>query len=176
MYVDVGDRAPYDRDSLDRVIAHLDQQMAIHRKRSFAEKARVLDDFQKSRDILLRVRQAGGLPSGGVPDAWIDDNSPTAAIDPSRRTHREDELSQFLQPLPATTPAEALKTFESADGFSMQLVAAEPLVQSPVAAAFDADGNLYVAEMRDYPYKPKPGGRPPRGATVARPRRRRPVR
>ena len=45
-------------------------------------------------------------------------------------------------------------------GFAMQLVAAEPLVQSPVAAAFDADGNLYVAEMRDYPYKPKPGGRP----------------
>ena len=42
----------------------------------------------------------------------------------------------------------------------MELVAAEPLVQSPVAAAFDADGNLYVAEMRDYPYKPKPGGKP----------------
>ena len=39
----------------------------------------------------------------------------------------------------------------------MELVAAEPMVQSPVAAAFDADGNLYVGEMRDYPYKPKPG-------------------
>ena len=34
------------------------------------------------------------------------------------------------------------------------------MVQSPVAAAFDADGNLYVAEMRDYPYKPKPGSAP----------------
>ncbi len=33
-------------------------------------------------------------------------------------------------------------------------------MQSPVAAAFDADGSLYVGEMRDYPYKPKPGGRP----------------
>ena len=42
----------------------------------------------------------------------------------------------------------------------MELVAAEPLVQSPVAAAFDADGNLYVAEMRDYPYKPRPGKTP----------------
>ena len=52
----------------------------------------------------------------------------------------------------------SLKTFETVDGFRMELVAAEPLVQSPVAAAFDADGNLYVAEMRDYPYKPKPGG------------------
>ena len=61
-------KAPYDRDSLDRLVARIDQQMAVHRKRSFAEKARVLDDFQKSRDILLRIRQTGGLPAGGVPD------------------------------------------------------------------------------------------------------------
>ena len=71
--------------------------MAVHRKRSFAEKARVLDDFQKSRDILLRIRQAGGLPAGGVPDDWINDNPATAGIDPSRRSHREEELSEFLQ-------------------------------------------------------------------------------
>ena len=58
------------------------------------------------------------------------------------------------------TPDEALKTFETVDGFRMELVAAEPMVQSPVAASFDADGNLYVAEMRDYPYKPKPGKTP----------------
>src|SRR4029453_6205749 len=49
---------------------------------------------------------------------------------------------------------------ETVDNFRMELVAAEPMVQSPVAAAFDADGNLYVAEMRDYPYKPKPGNKP----------------
>ena len=103
VYVDIGDKAPYNRDSLDRVIAHLDQQMAIHRKRSFAEKARVLDDFQKSRDILLRIRQAGGLPAGGVPDAWIDDNSPTAAIDPSRR----DAPGRRAEPVPATAAGNA---------------------------------------------------------------------
>ena len=61
VYVHLDDKAPYDRDSLDRLVARIDQQMAMHRKRSFAEKARVLDDFQKSRDILLRIRQAGGL-------------------------------------------------------------------------------------------------------------------
>ncbi len=49
------------------------------------------------------------------------------------------------------------------DGFRIEPVASEPLIQSPVAAAFDADGNLYVAEMRDYPYKPRPG-RTPLGA------------
>ena len=132
--------------------------MAAHRKRSFAEKARVLDYFQKSRDIMLRIRQAGGLPEGGAPDSWFEGDRAIADIDPSRRVHRDEELARFLEPLAAKTPEEALKTFEAVDGFQMQLVAAEPLVQSPVAAAFDADGNLYVAEMRDYPYKPKPGG------------------
>ena len=101
VYVDIGDKAPYDRDSLDHLIARLDQQMAMHRKRSFAEKARVLDDFQKSRDILLRIRQAGGLPAGGVPADWIDDR-PTAAIDPSRRAHR----GRRADPVPATVAGE----------------------------------------------------------------------
>ena len=159
VYVHLNGKAPYDRDSLDQLVARLDQQLAVHRKRSFAEKARVLDDFQKSRDILLRIRNTGGLPADGVPESWIEDVT-AVAIDPSRRTHTDEELTRFLQPLPAKPPDESLKTFELTDGFRMELVAAEPLVQSPVAAAFDADGNLFVAEMRDYPYKPKPGRTP----------------
>jgi putative membrane-bound dehydrogenase-like protein len=159
VYVHLNSKAPYDRDSLDHLVGRIDQQMVIHRKRTFAAKARVLDDFQKSRDILLRVRNAGGLSTTGVPDDWVDDMT-AAAVDPSRRSHTDEELTRFLQPLSATAPEESLKTFETVDGFRMELVAAEPLVQSPVAAAFDADGNLYVAEMRDYPYKPKPGRAP----------------
>ncbi len=108
---------------------------------------------------MLRIRNTGGLPADGVPDDWIEDVT-AVAIDPSRRTHTDEELTRFLQPLPAKPPDESLKTFELTDGFRMELVAAEPLVQSPVAAAFDADGNLFVAEMRDYPYKPKPGRTP----------------
>ena len=64
--------------------------MAAHRKRSFAEKARVLDYFQKSRDILLRIRQAGGLPAGGIPDPWIEDGPAAARIDPSLRMHQDE--------------------------------------------------------------------------------------
>ncbi|HZW31529.1 MAG TPA: PVC-type heme-binding CxxCH protein, partial [Isosphaeraceae bacterium] len=159
IYIYLDEKAPYDQESLDRLVARLDEQMAVHGKRSFAEKARVLDYFQKSRDILLRIRRAGGLPAGGVPRGWIEDET-AEAVDPSRRTHTDEELGRFLQPLPALTPEQALKTFETVDGFRMELVAAEPMVASPVAAAFDADGNLYVAEMRDYPYKPRPGNRP----------------
>jgi putative membrane-bound dehydrogenase-like protein len=48
-------------------------------------------------------------------------------------------------------PEDAVKTFRVPDGFRVELVAAEPQVVSPVAMAFDEDGRLYVAEMRDYP-------------------------
>jgi putative membrane-bound dehydrogenase-like protein len=159
VYIDVDGKGPFDRDALDRLVARIDQQMAAHRKRSFPEKAKVLDDFQKSRDILLRIRQADGLPASGVPDEWIEDRTATS-FDPTRRSHSDDELKRFLTPLPAKTPDEAMKTFETVDGFRLELVAAEPLAASPVAAAFDADGSLYVGEMRDYPYKPKPGRKP----------------
>jgi putative membrane-bound dehydrogenase-like protein len=82
------------------------------------------------------------------------------AFDPSARTHTEAELLEFLKPVPPKPPAEALKTFETVAGFRMELVAAEPLLRSPVAAAFDENGRLYVAELRDYPYLPRTGQKP----------------
>jgi putative membrane-bound dehydrogenase-like protein len=48
-------------------------------------------------------------------------------------------------------------------GFKAELVAAEPLIESPVAFDWGADGRLWVVEMRDYPLgmdnHGKPGGR-----------------
>lgn len=57
-------------------------------------------------------------------------------------------------------PAKASATFALKDGFTMQLVAAEPLVTDPVAGAFDEDGRLYVVEMNDYPYTDKSTDKP----------------
>jgi putative membrane-bound dehydrogenase-like protein len=49
-------------------------------------------------------------------------------------------------------PREALAAFVLADpALTIELVAAEPEVISPVAIAWDEDGRLYVAEMTDYP-------------------------
>ena len=49
-------------------------------------------------------------------------------------------------------PREALAAFELVDPtLTIDLVAAEPEVTSPVAVAWDEDGRLYVAEMIDYP-------------------------
>lgn len=51
---------------------------------------------------------------------------------------------------PARTAEEEAKTFQIEPGFEVQLVAAEPLVESPVIIQFDEDGRLWVVEMRGY--------------------------
>ena len=53
-------------------------------------------------------------------------------------------------------PDEALKTFQLADDVRIELVAAEPLVMSPCAIAFDERGRLFVAENRGYPNMANP--------------------
>ena len=58
-------------------------------------------------------------------------------------------------------PQEALQTFEVADGFRIERVAAEPFVLDPVEIAFDENGGLYVAELVDNPDDP-PEGEPAR--------------
>ncbi len=51
---------------------------------------------------------------------------------------------------PARSPEEELLTFQIERGFEVQLVAAEPMVEAPVHIQFDADGRLWVLEMRGY--------------------------
>jgi putative membrane-bound dehydrogenase-like protein len=64
---------------------------------------------------------------------------------------------------PPLSPKESLACLRTTGKLEVQLVAAEPLVESPVAIDFGPDGRLWVAEMRDYPLgmdgKYKPGGR-----------------
>ena len=53
---------------------------------------------------------------------------------------------------------DAMKSFVLASPeLKIELAAGEPEVIAPVAIAFDADGSMWVVEMRDYPYGPKPG-------------------
>ncbi len=60
------------------------------------------------------------------------------------------------------TSQEELRTFQISPGLRIELVAAEPQIESPVAMAFDENGKLWVVEMRDYPNGP-PKGEPPLG-------------
>jgi glucose/arabinose dehydrogenase len=59
----------------------------------------------------------------------------------------------YAAELPRSTPLspeEALKSFEIAPGFKLELVAAEPLVTDPIAICFDENSRMYVVEMRGY--------------------------
>ncbi|HEV3164639.1 MAG TPA: PVC-type heme-binding CxxCH protein, partial [Isosphaeraceae bacterium] len=73
----------------------------------------------------------------------------------TRALPQDDDLARELPRLPPTEPADALTTFRLHKGFQLAPIATEPQVTDPVAAAFDADGRLYVVEMRGYPYPEK---------------------
>src|SRR5262245_17290932 len=58
-----------------------------------------------------------------------------------------DRPDPNIPPLPAER---SMKLIRVAPGYRLELVAAEPLIQEPVALAWDGDGRLYVVEMRGY--------------------------
>ncbi len=72
------------------------------------------------------------------------------------------DAKQVESPHPKSSAA-ALRSFQHDARFELELVASEPLVQSPVAIDFGADGRLWVCEMFDYPSgldgQGRPGGR-----------------
>lgn len=57
---------------------------------------------------------------------------------------------ELIPPAPVLTPEQALKSFKLEPGFRIEVVAAEPLVHDPVAMSFDAQGRIWVVEMRGY--------------------------
>ncbi|MCI0636394.1 MAG: dehydrogenase, partial [Actinobacteria bacterium] len=77
-------------------------------------------------------------------------------------------LQDYKDELPRLKPteaADAIRTFKPADGYRIELVAAEPLVASPVDMAFDEEGRLWVVEMVDYPFN-ETEGNPAQGRVV----------
>ena len=51
---------------------------------------------------------------------------------------------------PVVAPADAVATLTVPEGFRVELVAAEPLIEDPVAIEFGPDGRLWVVEMRGF--------------------------
>lgn len=70
----------------------------------------------------------------------------------------EDEQDQFstlpaFNPNPTPdylSPEESMKTIYLPDGYHIELVASEPMIQEPVAIAWDGNARMYVAEMLTY--------------------------
>jgi putative membrane-bound dehydrogenase-like protein len=91
--------------------------------------------------LTLLAREWGGSPAGSFL-GWDAVGAAAAA--------EEEDYSQELPRIPPTSPADALKTFRTLPGFTIEQVAAEPLLHSPVAVAYDGVGRAFVVEMIDY--------------------------
>jgi len=61
--------------------------------------------------------------------------------------------AQDAPPGPALTPQQAIAKMKVPDGFSVELVAAEPTIANPVAMTFDERGRIWVTESFEYPRK-----------------------
>ncbi len=70
--------------------------------------------------------------------------------DPPGTVQAPPPESLDIPPAPALDPGAELDAFEVAAGYRVELVAAEPLIESPVAIAFDAHDRMWVVEMRGY--------------------------
>jgi putative membrane-bound dehydrogenase-like protein len=92
---------------------------------------------------------------------WVQNEDTTKLPDHcDQRTYRELMVGYLP---PALAPDPSLKRIRLREGFTVELVAAEPLVHDPVAFDWGADGRLWVVEMLDYPMgidgKGRPGGK-----------------
>src|SRR5215207_3434429 len=73
------------------------------------------------------------------------------ALYPARHALSRDTVPpRDVEDAPVLTPAQTMASYRLPDGYRLELVAAEPLVQDPVAIDFDADGRMYVVEMRAF--------------------------
>src|SRR5690242_19273812 len=113
--------------------------------------------MKSSCTLLVVVLAATGV-STAAPDGG------GAATYATHSQSAEIVTSRSLPPFdsPPLSPAESAKLIHVRSGYEAELVAAEPLLESPVAIDWDEHGRLWVVEMVDYPLgldgKGKPGG------------------
>jgi len=60
------------------------------------------------------------------------------------------EIHFPLPPPKVLTPQEELKTFKLPPGFHAEVVASEPMIETPISISWDDQGRMYVVEMRGY--------------------------
>lgn len=83
---------------------------------------------------------------------------PALAVHQKNAGPEQVELKFKLPPPVPLSPEEAMKAFKVEKGFRIELVASEPMIESPVAMSFDDQGRLYVCEMRGYMHDKEGGG------------------
>jgi len=115
--------------------------------------AGVGEQHSRDRKVLPPIVRADGTNNG----AWVKrghvywQNEDTGSIMAHHIDKRgfTDLMGEEVNK--ARSPKTSLKAMEARPGFSVELVAAEPLVMDPVDIAWGPDGRMWVCEMADYP-------------------------
>jgi glucose/arabinose dehydrogenase len=77
----------------------------------------------------------------------------TACNNSEKKSTDKEPVKLPVEPNPSPAflaPEESLRSFHLPDGYKMQLVADESILNEPVAIAWDGNGRMFVAEMCTY--------------------------
>ncbi len=99
--------------------------------------------------------------------AFLSGSAVLWAIHPKNAGPDQFEIKFKLPPPKPLTPAEEFATFQIQPGFRVELVAAEPLVNTPVALSWDERGRLFVCEMSTYMQNAEGKGEDQPAGTIA---------
>jgi mono/diheme cytochrome c family protein/glucose/arabinose dehydrogenase len=83
---------------------------------------------------------------------FIVSNFCSCSSDSTQGFHKSDSLTirkEFAQS-PFVSPEASVGKMKIEEGFSIQLVASEPLISAPIAMTFDEQGRMWVVEMQGY--------------------------
>ncbi len=154
-----------DEDAYDDVLFSSERGYSLDLFRSLTAgwSRRVLAGNAGAKDALPMVTRDGTNNGAWIQDRtlWVQNETTDKLKDlVDRRTFAD--LLKDVEP-EAKSPAASLHAMRARPGMKVELVASEPLIESPVAFDWGPDGRLWVAEMYDYPAgvdgKGKPGGR-----------------
>ena len=109
--------------------------------------------------LTAKARQTPQAPTAGqTPQATAAPAQPPAPADPATSVAGTAKTpgniwlpaKKATSSTAALTPEEELKTFSLPPGYHAQLVAAEPLIESPIIIDFDPDGRMWVLELQAF--------------------------
>ncbi|WP_157447552.1 PVC-type heme-binding CxxCH protein [Chthoniobacter flavus] len=116
----------------------------------------------KTAKILPFVKDGRNFGAWVHSDRIVWQNEALYSLDSDTVQRTFKELIAFAMP-PPKSPMDSLTSMQLRPGFTAELVASEPLIESPVSFDWDAQGRLWVVEMPDYPLgmdgNGKPGGK-----------------
>ncbi|WP_417389813.1 PVC-type heme-binding CxxCH protein [Gimesia sp.] len=139
-------------DGLDDALFSNESRYSLHLFKSLEEGWKTLFEKQRKGTGEVPAISRNGTNNGAwfhSKHLWVQ-NEDTAKLKHLVAGKSFVELMELQGPQPKS-PSAALESIQVKPGFHVELVAAEPLVQDPVAFDWGPDGKLWVTEMADYP-------------------------